>query len=72
MASSNYDGVLLGMSNPLLDISAVVSSMKSFSPKERSWLTPTVQLVKEISIEECVKEAGCYASNVVLQRFGCT
>ncbi|KAL9278285.1 putative adenosine kinase [Arabidopsis thaliana] len=29
------------------------------------------QLVKEKSIEECVK-AGCYASNVVIQRSGCT
>ncbi|CAN7120824.1 unnamed protein product [Brassica rapa subsp. narinosa] len=67
MASSNYDGVLLGMSNPLLHISAVVD--EEFLTKGEAGFTS--QLVKEISIEECVKEAGCYASNVVLQRFGC-
>ena len=29
------------------------------------------QLVKEKPIEECVR-AGCYASNVIIQRSGCT
>lgn len=30
-----------------------------------------LQLVKEKPIEECVR-AGCYASNVIIQRSGCT
>lgn len=29
------------------------------------------QLVQEKPIEDCVK-AGCYASNVIIQRSGCT
>uniref|UniRef100_A0A0D3AHL0 cytokinin riboside 5'-monophosphate phosphoribohydrolase n=1 Tax=Brassica oleracea var. oleracea TaxID=109376 RepID=A0A0D3AHL0_BRAOL len=57
------------------------SWIKSFSPKEK--LVDTngagdafvggfmLQLVKEISIEECMK-AGCYASIVVILRSGCT
>ncbi|CAL5422356.1 unnamed protein product [Camellia sinensis] len=29
------------------------------------------QLVQEKPIKDCMK-AGCYASNVIIQRFGCT
>nr|VDD34757.1 unnamed protein product [Brassica oleracea] len=47
------------------------SSTRTFSPSDAFVGGFMSQLVKGKSIEECVK-AGCYASNVVIQRSGCT